>query len=270
MKKLVILYLCVSLIIPSISLGAGKPTTPPLVMKELDGSPKISSVNQITVPNGTLTNSGGGKVAFTYISGASPTIITPTITSPTITGGSITGLTSLTTTKTDGSRSIKADFNSTYTPLTGENSLYWLTNGSDPTLKITQNGTAASVVTSPLAGPITFTGPTAALSIVVPDRAGRMQLIDNTFTHDYGAAAVTKAMTAAEASAQFISVSNASGAVELNIPAAVAGKIYLIYNNSGQVLTFKVTGQTGGTIANGKYAVYMSHASDVIEIMEQP
>lgn len=171
--------------------------------------------------------------------------------------------TQVTTTAADGYRSFQIDTNTVAPTIT--NGFYFLNN----VFKIGQNGTMSTVAIGPSAGQVSFTGPTAARSYAIPDRAGQIPLINNTFTHDYGNASTTKAMTAAEASAQFISVSNASGDVELNIPAAIPGKIYLIYNNTGHVLTFKVLGETGGTIATGKYALYMSHATDVIEIFEQ-
>lgn len=44
-------------------IGAG-PTPPPLVVKESDGSPKVTGVTEIQVSAGTLTNIGGGKVGI--------------------------------------------------------------------------------------------------------------------------------------------------------------------------------------------------------------
>lgn len=173
---------------------------------------------------------------------------------------------SITTTAADGSRKLTMDSNSAISPTASENAIYF----EGTLLKIEQNGTESAAVLSPTAGQVTLTGPTAARSYVIPDRAGQIALIANTFTHDYAGAAVTKAMTAAEASAAFISVTNANAGVELNVPAAVPGKMWVIYNGSGQTLTFKVTGQTGGTIANGKYALYTSNATDTVELMEQP
>lgn len=90
-----------------------------------------------------------------------------------------------------------------------------------------------------------------------------------TATKNYGNAHADWTLTAAEARCGFITTSNADGGVNAILASCEAGRLYLIYNNTGQTLTFKVTGQTGGTIANGKYALYACHATDVIEIFEQ-
>ena len=98
---------------------------------------------------------------------------------------------------------------------------------------------------------------------------GEVSLFSFTFTHNFGAAAVTKAMIAAESRASFITVSNASGNVELNIPAALPGKTWLVHNGSGHILTFQVVGGSGPTLANTKYGFYTCHATEIIEIWEQ-
>lgn len=116
---------------------------------------------------------------------------------------------------------------------------------------------------------VTITDPTADRTVTVPDAGGTVDLVAAA-THDYAGAAVDWTLTAAEAQATFVSVSNANGAVNAILPAATAGKVRTIYNNSGQTLTVKVTGQTGGTIATGKYAIYTDNGTDVVEIYEQP
>lgn len=95
--------------------------------------------------------------------------------------------------------------------------------------------------------------------------------LENNATHNYGAAAADWTLTATEALATHITVTNASGAVDALIPATSVrpGHIYTILNTSGQVLTFKVIGQTGGSIANGKLGLYLTGATDVFEVYEQ-
>ena len=115
---------------------------------------------------------------------------------------------------------------------------------------------------------LAVTDPTANRTITLPNATGTVRL-RNTATHDYGAAAVTWTLTAAEQECSFISVSNASAPVIAQLSAAMPGMSWLIYNNSGQVLTWKVTGQTGATLAAGKYGFYGCGAADVIEIWEQ-
>lgn len=116
---------------------------------------------------------------------------------------------------------------------------------------------------------ITPVDPTADRTVTIPDASGTVDLL-SAATHNYAGAAVAWTMTTAEAQATFVSVSNANGAVDAVLPAATAGKTHFVYNNSGQVLTFKVTGGAGGTIATGKYALYVDNGTDVIELYEQP
>lgn len=90
-----------------------------------------------------------------------------------------------------------------------------------------------------------------------------------TVSHNYGGAAADWTLTTTESYSGNLNVSNASGAVNAIITTPVPGKTYMIYNGSGYALTFKVNGQTGGTIANGKRALYATGTSDVYEIWEQ-
>lgn len=118
-------------------------------------------------------------------------------------------------------------------------------------------------------GTLTLTDPTADRTFTFPDATGTVDLL-SAASHNYGAAAVDWTLTTAEAQATYIAVSNANGAVNAILPAATAGKQHFIYNNSGQTLTFKVTGGTGGTVATGKYALYIDNGTDVIELYEKP
>lgn len=116
-------------------------------------------------------------------------------------------------------------------------------------------------ITSPdLVAAATWTMPSATATI-----AGNC-----TASHDYAAGAVAWTLTAAEAACSYISVTNANGVVDAVLPAAVPGKVYTVSNGSGQTLTFKVTGQTGGTIANAKWGFYTTLATDVVEVYELP
>lgn len=116
---------------------------------------------------------------------------------------------------------------------------------------------------------VTITDPTVDRAVSIPNAAGTVDLL-SAATHDYAGAAVDWTLTVAENQAGFITVTNANGAINALLPAAVGGKIRAIYNNSGQTLTFKVTGGTGGTVATGKYALYADNGTDVFEIYEQP
>jgi hypothetical protein len=145
------------------------------------------------------------------------------------------------------------------------------------TLRI-QNQTATDdtiAIAPAVGGGATFTGTvtssdlTAARTWTLPDSTGTVRL-NCTASHDYGAAAADWTMTAAEAACSAISVTNANGAVNAILPAATPGQTYTVINGSGQTLTFKVTGQTGGTVATGKWAFYTTIAADVVEVYELP
>ena len=89
-------------------------------------------------------------------------------------------------------------------------------------------------------------------------------------THDYGNSTTEWTMTAAEAGCKYLYASNASGAVNAVLPAAYPGRVWFINNQSGQILTFKVTGGTGGTLASTKTGIYAGSATDAVEIYEKP
>ncbi len=84
-------------------------------------------------------------------------------------------------------------------------------------------------------------------------------------------------LTAAQAMGNFLWVTNGGGAGTVSIPRAslIGGHRYMVFNNSGYTLTFKAAGSTGGTIANGKRAVYTSDPNglwatpDLYEVWEQ-
>ncbi|MDD5538351.1 MAG: hypothetical protein PHF12_05240 [Candidatus Omnitrophica bacterium] len=116
---------------------------------------------------------------------------------------------------------------------------------------------------------IALADPTAARTLTLPDATGTANL-NCTATHDYAGAAADWTLSVAEMQCGFITVTNANGAVNAYVPTAIPGKTYTVNNGSGQVLTFKVTGQTGGTIANGKWAFYTTLAADVVEVYELP
>lgn len=140
----------------------------------------------------------------------------------------------------------------------------------------TQVATEDTIAIDPAAGGgATYTGTitnadlTAARTYTLPDATGTVNLLC-TATHDYGAAAVDWTLTAAEAACSAISVTNANGAVNAILPSATPGKLRTVINGSGQTLTFKVTGQTGGTVATAKWALYTTIAADVAEVYELP
>lgn len=112
---------------------------------------------------------------------------------------------------------------------------------------------------------ITVVDPTAAQVVTIPDTTGTIP-VNSATTHDYGAATANWAMTATEAGASYFTVTNAGGAANATFPACVPGKIFGVYNGSGQAITFLVSGQAGTSITNAKKVVCAMNATDVVEI----
>lgn len=91
-------------------------------------------------------------------------------------------------------------------------------------------------------------------------------------SHSYASGTTAWTMTITEASARLITVTSAGGAADAVIPLAMrgSGHSFIVYNNSGQAITFKVSGQTGSAVANGKRALFVIDSTDCREIYEQP
>lgn len=116
---------------------------------------------------------------------------------------------------------------------------------------------------------VTVTDPTADNTVTIPDAGGTVTLTSAS-SHDYSAGTDAWVMTTDEAGATLFTVTNAGGAADATFPAALAGKIFVVYNNSGAAITFKVSGQTGSAVTDGKYAIFVHSATDCVEIYEQP
>lgn len=69
-----------------------------------------------------------------------------------------------------------------------------------------------------------------------------------------------------QCSSSYLIVTNASGAATINWPAAFPGLNVVVYNNSGQNVTFKVAGQVGVLVANGKRALLMCEQVDIARV----
>jgi hypothetical protein len=115
---------------------------------------------------------------------------------------------------------------------------------------------------------IAVTDPTGVRTTTLPDASGTVRLL-GTATHDYAAAHAAWTLSVSEQAASFVTATNADAGATAQLSAAIPGACFFIYNATGQILTFKVSGQTGGTIASTKRAFYCSDAVDVYEVWEQ-
>jgi len=106
-------------------------------------------------------------------------------------------------------------------------------------------------------------------TLTVPETGGPV-VVAAAVSHNYGGAAVAWTMTAAEAAGTLFTVTNANGAADAVFPAAVPGKSFTVTNTSGHAITFKVAGQAGSSVANGKKAIFVMSATDCVELYEQP
>jgi len=102
-----------------------------------------------------------------------------------------------------------------------------------------------------------------------PEATGTV-VVASASSHSYGSGTTAWSMTKAEAAGTLFTVTLASGPADAVFPAAVAGKMYTVYNNSGQTITFKVSGHTGHSVATAKYAIGVMNTTDCVELYEQP
>lgn len=84
-------------------------------------------------------------------------------------------------------------------------------------------------------------------------------------THTYGSAHADWTLTAAEADAVILKVTNADAGANALLPVGL-DRVHIVYNTSGQAITFKVTGQTGVAVANGKCAMILGTATDYVRL----
>lgn len=88
--------------------------------------------------------------------------------------------------------------------------------------------------------------------------------IEKLITLDFGAAHAAKTLTASQTCASVILCTNAdTTATTVNFPAAQPGNVFVVNNTSTSAITFKVTGQTGISVATSKSAVLYMNATDV-------
>lgn len=119
-----------------------------------------------------------------------------------------------------------------------------------------------------------FSGtPTADRTYTLPDNSVTLAGYGCIASHNYAATTTAWTLSASEAACGMIHTLNAGGAVDLIVPAAAAtyGKVYFLYNGSGQTITVKTTGETASapTIANAKRGLYVVSTDAVWEVYEQ-
>jgi hypothetical protein len=102
-------------------------------------------------------------------------------------------------------------------------------------------------------------------------KIGGVNALQNAVSHAYGSAHLAWVLTAAQARGTEFVVTGANADPNMSFPAVQAGKTpFAVVNGSGHVLTVKVAGQSGATLANTKTGLYRFGAADVVEIYEQP
>ena len=70
-----------------------------------------------------------------------------------------------------------------------------------------------------------------------------------------------------QTAASYITVTGSGAfATTLNLPAAFPGTFYVLFNNTANNVTLKVTGQTGIVVATGKRALLVCEATDIARV----
>jgi hypothetical protein len=81
------------------------------------------------------------------------------------------------------------------------------------------------------------------------------------------AAAATVNLNPSQTAASEIVVTGSGAyATTLVLPGAFPGAVFVLYNNTANNVTLKVTGQTGVTVATGKRAVLVCEATDIARV----
>lgn len=84
-------------------------------------------------------------------------------------------------------------------------------------------------------------------------------------SHDYGAAHADWTLSASEAKNLILTATNADAGVNVNAP-NTDGKMFVVYNGTGQTLTILVSGQSGVAIANTKTALVRCNGTDYVRV----
>ncbi len=81
-----------------------------------------------------------------------------------------------------------------------------------------------------------------------------------------GAAASVNLSPNQSQASEIVVTGSGAFATTLNLPAAFPGALYVLYNNTANNVTLKVTGQTGITVATTKRALLICEATDVARV----
>lgn len=84
-------------------------------------------------------------------------------------------------------------------------------------------------------------------------------------SHDYAAGTTAWTLSDKENACMFMVATNAGGGVDA-IASATNGKFLIVYNNSGQVVTVKASGQTGVAVANAATAMLRGNGTDFVAL----
>lgn len=104
----------------------------------------------------------------------------------------------------------------------------------------------------------------------IPQEANQATFaIEKLVSIDVGGAGVTNTvnLTPDQCLASEVIVTDAgSGATTVVWPGAFPGHVFVVYNHSGQAVTFKVTGKTGISVADTKRALLVCEAADIARV----
>ena len=99
------------------------------------------------------------------------------------------------------------------------------------------------------------------------DRAAKKTYgLYGTAGHDYAAGSTAWTLDENECEATLLLPTNANGSANAILQSVKPGKMYVLYNGSGQAITLKVSGQTGIAVANTKMAILVCNATDIVRV----
>lgn len=108
--------------------------------------------------------------------------------------------------------------------------------------------------------------PTEVFGTSGAGKPGASFKVNKTASHDFGAAHADYTLLPHETQASEIIATNADAAANIVFPAAFPSHSWIVYNNAGFAVTFKVTGQTGVAVATGKRAILVCEATDIARV----
>jgi len=99
----------------------------------------------------------------------------------------------------------------------------------------------------------------------VPQEAGSATLAVTSYQSTAAQSGSSLTLNAIQMNASVLFIGSMSSTTNntVSLPAAIPGAVFLFKNNSGSACTFKVSGATGVSVANGSHAILACNSTDI-------